>query len=84
MSRWEPDEPTPDYRDDPDELGDRDWHDKQDEIEAAKAKPYQIDGSQDRFATYSEAVLAAASKVAQLHVSIAIYKNNELIDLRRF
>jgi len=84
MSRYEPDEPTPSFTEDPDEAGDRDWHDKQDELELERSHPYTIDYSADRFETYQAAAFAAASKVAQLKRSIAIYNRGECIDLRRF
>jgi hypothetical protein len=46
--------------------------------------PFTVDLSKEKFATYSQAALAAAAAVAQYRRSIVIYYRGSPYDTRRF
>jgi hypothetical protein len=86
MSRYQPDEPITTHYDDPDEAYENyretEEYAKRDDPEFTH--PYTIDHSKERYRTYSEAVLAASGRIAELRHSIAIYYWGVPYDLRRF
>ena len=88
MSHEQPYEDTPSHTEDPDEAYENyretEEYERRNDPKPVEPPPYTIDHSKDRFETYQQAVLAAASKVMELKQSIAIYNRGTCVDLRRF